>query len=70
MSSKIYSSDAKNAKVQIELTSNTLQHLLKSGVLHGVDCKCLNANAKQILWQTLLSTSTETEEYQENYLCA
>lgn len=58
------------ATVQIELSTNILTQLLKSGLLHGGDCKCLNANAKQVLWQALLATSTEINVCKENHLCA
>ena len=34
-------------KVQIELSSSILIQLLQSGILHGNDCKCLNAGAKK-----------------------
>lgn len=59
--------DSTANKVQVELSSHVLKELLKSGLLHGEDCKCLNANAKKIIWQTLLSTSIDNKE---NYLCA
>lgn len=54
-------------KVQVELSSRVLRELLKSGLLHGEDCKCLNANAKKVIWQALLTTSTDSKE---SYLCA
>jgi hypothetical protein len=54
-------------KVQVELSSQVLKELLKSGLLHGEDCKCLNANAKKVIWQALLATSTDSKE---NHLCA
>lgn len=57
-------------KVQIELSSNILKQLLKSGLLHGGDCKCLNASAKQVLWHALLTTSTDSEISKESHLCA
>jgi len=43
MTSEISSADINDTKVQVELSSNMLHQLLKSGVLHGGDCKCLNA---------------------------
>lgn len=55
------------SKVQVELSSHVLKELLKSGLLHGEDCKCLNANAKQVIWQALLATSTDDNR---GYLCA
>ncbi len=48
-----------NEKVQVEISSILLSHLLKSGLLHCGDCKCLNANAKSIIWHSLLASSTE-----------
>ncbi len=63
-------SDNSTNKVQVELSSNILKQLLRSGLLHGGDCKCLNASAKQVLWQALLATSTDDENYSENLLCA
>ena len=56
--------------VQIELPSSILTQLLKSGVLHGGDCRCLNASAKQVLWQALLVSSTEYEVNNGEHLCA
>ncbi|PCI58061.1 MAG: hypothetical protein COB45_01600 [Gammaproteobacteria bacterium] len=55
------------SKVQVELSSHVLKQLLKSGLLHGEDCKCLNASAKQVIWQALLATSTDDKE---SHLCA
>jgi hypothetical protein len=57
-------------KVQIELPSNILTQLLKSGLLHGGDCKCLNSSAKHVLWHALLATSTDCELNKETQLCA
>ena len=70
MATKLTSSNINTNKVQVELSSNILTQLLKSGFLHGGDCKCLNASAKQVLWQALLATSTDDEMHSENYLCA
>lgn len=47
-------------KVQVEISSNLLTHLLNSGLLHCGDCKCLNANAKTVIWHNLLASSTNT----------
>tara|TARA_R110001583_G_scaffold129277_5_gene280949 strand:- start:1037 stop:1249 length:213 start_codon:yes stop_codon:yes gene_type:complete len=70
MKTKIPNTEINNTKVQVELSSNILKQLLKSGLLHGRDCKCLNASAKQILWQALLATSADDEIHSESYLCA
>ena len=48
-------------KVQVEISSNLLTHLLDSGLLHCGDCKCLNANAKAVIWHTLLASSTNSD---------
>lgn len=44
-------------KVKIELSKTQLVSLLSQGALSGADCKCLDAESKQILWQSLLQTS-------------
>jgi len=59
--------EIKTNKVQVELSSHVLKQLLKSGLLHAEDFKCLNANAKQVIWQALLVTSIDNKE---NHLCA
>jgi hypothetical protein len=60
-----------NDKVQVEISSNLLNHLLSSGLLHCGDCKCLNANAKSIIWHSLLASSTENYGIDgEKQLCA
>jgi len=48
-------------KVQIELKSSVLAKLIASGILHGNECRCLNSNAKRVVWQTLLNSSLVTE---------
>lgn len=58
MSTSKINSGANITTVQVELSSKILRQLLQSGLLHGGDCKCLNASAKQILWQEILVTST------------
>lgn len=63
----VLTSETTTNKVQVELSSHILKQLLKSGLLHGEDCKCLNASAKQVIWQALLATSTDNKE---GYLCA
>jgi len=58
-------------KVQVEISSNLLSHLLNSGLLHCGDCKCLNANAKSIIWHSLLASSTNNDKINgEKHLCA
>ncbi|PKI14166.1 hypothetical protein [Colwellia sp. 12G3] len=58
-------------KVQVEISSNLLMHLLNSGLLHCGDCKCLNANAKTVIWHTLLASSTSSDDLNgEEILCA
>jgi len=58
-------------KVQVEISSNLLTHLLNSGLLHCGDCKCLNANAKTVIWHNLLASSTSSNPINgEQILCA
>ncbi len=58
-------------KVQVEISSNLLADLLNAGLLHGGDCKCLNANAKAVIWHCLLASSTNIDDINgEHYLCA
>jgi hypothetical protein len=60
-----------NDKVQVEISSSLLSHLLNSGLLHCGDCKCLNANAKSILWHSLLASSTHNDDDNgDKHLCA
>jgi hypothetical protein len=47
--------------VQVEISSNLLTYLLNSGLLHYGDCKCLNANAKTVIWHALLASSTNLD---------
>ena len=63
----IVNTEVATSKAQVELSSHVLKQLLKSGLLHGEDCRCLNASAKHVIWHALLATSTENKE---NYLCA
>ncbi len=74
MTTQLPSSAKTNIKVQVEFSSNILKELLKSGLLHGDDCKCLNASAKQVLWQALLTASTNSDisngTNRESQLCA
>jgi len=58
------------SKVQVELSSSLLIQLLNSGLLHCSDCKCLNADAKKVLWQALLTSTANTELTNEGKLCA
>ena len=48
-------------KVQVEISRDLLTHLLNSGLLHCGDCKCLNANAKSVIWHSLLASSTNCD---------
>lgn len=67
MMTHMFNTEMPACKVQVELSSHVLKQLLKSGLLHGEDCKCLNATAKQVIWQALLATSTDNKE---SHLCA
>lgn len=46
-------------RVKIELPSGILAQLISSGMLYGRDCKCLDDDAKQVVWQSLLASSTQ-----------
>ena len=70
MTTQLPYSESSANKVQVELSSKILKQLLRSGLLHGGDCKCLNASAKQVLWQALLATSIDNEICSENSICA
>lgn len=70
MAAKVSTYLTDTSTVQLELPSIILKQLLQSGALHGGDCKCLNATAKRILWQTLLATSINNNANTEEYLCA
>ena len=67
MITSVFTTEITAKKVQVELSSHVLKQLLKSGLLHAEDFKCLNANAKQVIWQALLATSTDNKD---NHLCA
>jgi hypothetical protein len=67
MITSVFTTEITAKKVQVELSSHVLKQLLKSGLLHAEDFKCLNANAKQVIWQALLATSIDN---MENHLCA
>ena len=58
---KNYGLTVTSAKVQVELTANVLARLISSGILRGDECRCLDSNAKQVLWQSLLNTSMISE---------
>jgi len=45
------------SKAQVEISSVLLAKLISSGLLTGNDCKCLDNNARKILWQSLLNLS-------------
>ena len=42
---------------QVAIPPQLLAKLIRLGVLHGDECRCLNATAKQVLWQSLLNCS-------------
>lgn len=44
-------------KAQVELSGCLLAQLIVSGILHCNECKCLDKNAKKIVWQSLLNCS-------------
>ncbi|MEI6894097.1 MAG: hypothetical protein V5789_05590 [Colwellia sp.] len=53
-------------KVQIEMSSALLSHLLASGILHFSDCKYLNSSAKVVIWHALLVSSTKVDTDDRN----
>ena len=59
-------------KAKVELSGSMLVKLLASGILHGGDCKCLDANAKKIIWQSLLTSCSQSplSITTEDNLCA
>ncbi|MFT7006912.1 MAG: hypothetical protein ACJAXJ_001420 [Colwellia sp.] len=67
MITPVLTTEIATTKVQVELSSHVLSQLLKSGLLHGGDCKCLNASAKKVIWQAILATITDNKE---SHLCA
>ena len=50
------------AKVKIEVSSTLLMQLIHQGQVKGNDCRCLDANAKQVLWLSLLNSSIDCTE--------
>ncbi|WP_147301927.1 hypothetical protein [Thalassotalea euphylliae] len=50
------------AKVKIEMSSDLLMQLIYQGQVKGNDCRCLDANTKQVLWLSLLNSSVDTDE--------
>ena len=46
---------------QVALPQHLLAKLISQGILHGDECRCLNATAKQVLWQSLLNSSLNLE---------
>ena len=48
-------SEVNSDKAPVELSTSLLAKLIAKGALHGSECKCLNSNAKKIIWKTLLS---------------
>jgi hypothetical protein len=67
MITPVLTTEIATTKVQVELSSHVLSQLLKSGLLHGADCKSLNASAKKVIWQAILATITDNKE---SHLCA
>jgi hypothetical protein len=54
-------SDSLADKVQVELNANVLAKLIANGLLRGNECRCLNSNAKKVVWQSLLVSSLQLE---------
>ena len=50
--------DGCNGRAQVEISTALLAQLITSGALTGNDCRCLDNNARQTLWLSLLNLST------------
>lgn len=50
------------ATVKVEVPSALLATLIQQGLLRGNECKCLDANAKQVVWQSLLANAIDYSE--------
>lgn len=46
---------------RVEIPRDLLEQLINSGVLPGAACRCLNATAKNTMWQSLLNNSIKSE---------
>ncbi len=46
---------------KVEISAGVLASLISSGLLKVAQCKCLDANAKHVLWQSLLVSSIAAE---------
>lgn len=54
--------DGCNGKAQVEISTTLLAQLITSGALTGNDCRCLDNNARQTLWLSLLNLSTNLSD--------
>lgn len=45
-----------NQLVHIAISREVLESLISRGYVHAVDFRCLNAKAKQTVWQLFLTT--------------
>jgi len=43
-----------NERAKVEIPVGLLAKLISSGLLHGNDCKCLDSNARNVMWKSLL----------------
>ncbi len=50
--------DGCNGRAQVEISTALLAQLITSGALTGNDFRCLDNNARQTLWLSLLNLST------------
>jgi hypothetical protein len=41
-------------RAKVEIPVGLLAKLISSGLLHGNDCKCLDSNARNVMWKSLL----------------
>jgi len=43
-----------NERAKVEIPVDLLSKLISSGLLHGNECKCLDNNARNVMWKSLL----------------
>ena len=49
-------------KAKVELSGWLLEKLISRGDIHGNECKCLDSNAKEIVWQSLLARTLKDDD--------
>jgi len=46
-------------RAKVEIPVGLLAKLISSGLLHGNECKCLDSNARNVMWKSLLLGSVD-----------